>query len=68
MRHTLQYHEAQRHGMVQRHPQPRVEESTPEKAIRYVKVAQDVVGVAASIYQGARLVAPYVGAAAAAVL
>jgi len=27
-----------------------------------------VVGVAASIYQGARLVAPYVGAAAAAVL
>ena len=67
MRHTLQYHEAQRHGMVQRHPQPRVE-STPEKAIRYVKVAQDAVGVAASIYQGARLVAPYVSAAAAAVL
>ena len=67
MRHTLQYHEAQRHGMVQRHPQPRVE-STPEKAIRYVKVAQDAVGVAASIYQGARIVAPYVGAAAAAVL
>ena len=67
MRHTLQYHEAQRHGMAQRHPQPRVE-STPEKAVRYVKVAQDVVGVAASIYQGARIVAPYVGAAAAAVL
>ena len=67
MRHTLQYHEAQRHGMVQRHPQPRVE-STPEKAVRYVKVAQDVAGVAASIYQGARIMAPYVGAAAAAVL
>ena len=66
MRHALDAHwQRGRHGVVPRHPQPPAE-STPEKILRFTQTAQQVAGVAHSIYQAGRFVAPYVASAAAA--
>ena len=54
-----------RHGMAQRHAQPPAE-STPDKILRWAQTAQQLAGVAHSIYQVGRAAAPYVGAAVAA--
>ena len=65
MRHAPDAHwQRGRHGVAPRHPQPPAE-STPEKAMRYIQAAQQVAGVAHSIYQAGRFVAPYVASAAA---
>ena len=66
MRHAPDAHRqrGKHHGAVPRYPQPPAE-STPEKAMRFIQTAQQVAGVAHSIYQAGRFVAPYVSAAAA---
>ena len=64
MRHAPDIHRG-RHGVVPRHPQPPAE-STPNKILRYAQTAQQVAGIAHSIYKMGQAAAPYVGAAVAA--
>ena len=66
MRHAPDAHfQRGRHGMAQRHPQPPAE-STPDKILRWAQTAQQVAGVAHSLYKLGQAAAPYVGAAVAA--
>ena len=59
------YLQRAKHGVVPRHPQPPAE-STPNKILRYAQTAQQVAGIAHSIYKMGQAAAPYVGAAVAA--
>ena len=54
-----------RHGIAQRHAQQPAE-STPDQILRWAQKAQQVAGVAHSIYQVGRVAAPYVAAGIAA--